>query len=385
MRIAFYAPLKPPDSDRPSGDRTMARMLIAALGRSGHSIELAARLRSRDGNGIPDRQRRLAELGARLAERYLQSVRTGRRPAPDLWFTYHLYYKAPDWIGPTVADGLGIPYVAAEASVAGKRVGGPWDLGHRAALAALARADLVIGFNSRDAAAVRPALGAAAQYRHLPPFLEAPATLDRAQARAAVGALLGLPDDVPWLLAVGMMRPGAKATSYRLLGQALAGLAGRPWQLIVVGDGPARAEVVAALAPLAGRVRLAGAAEPGRLQGFYAAADLMVWPAIQEAYGMALLEAQAAGLPVLAGDVGGVPDIVRDGLTGRLVPEGDAAAFAAALGALLDDPDGRRRMAEAARRTMLAEHGAQGASAALDVWLRDAVARRRPRDRGAPP
>lgn len=377
MRIAFYAPLKPPDSDRPSGDRTMARMLIAALRRAGHAVEVAARLRSRDGSGIPDRQRRLAALAARLAERYLVSVRAGRRPAPDLWFTYHLYYKAPDWIGPAVADGLGIPYVVAEASVAGKRAGGPWDLGHRATLAALARADLAIGFNSRDAAAVRPALSKGARYRHLPPFLEPAVPLDRGEARAAVGALLGLPDDMPWLLAVGMMRPGAKAQSYRLLARALAGLAGRPWQLIVVGDGPARDEVAAALAPLAGRVRLAGAAEPARLRGFYAAADLMVWPAIQEAYGMALLEAQAAGLPVLAGDVGGVPDIVRDGVTGRLVPEGDPEAFAAALGGLLDDPAGCRRMGDAARRTVLAGHGAAAAATTLDRWLLEAVERRR--------
>lgn len=377
MRIGFYAPLKPPDSDRPSGDRTMARLLVAALRRAGHTVEIAARLRSRDGAGIPDRQRRLAALAARLAERYLASVRSGRRPAPDLWFTYHLYYKAPDCIGPAVADGLGIPYVVAEASVAGKRAGGAWDIGHRATLAALARADLAIGFNSRDAAAVRPALSDGARYRHLPPFLEPSAPLDRGEARAAVGALLGLPDEVPWLLAVGMMRPGAKTQSYRLLARALAGLAGRPWQLIVVGDGPARDEVARALAPLAGRVRLAGAAEPARLRGFYTAADLMVWPAIQEAYGMALLEAQAAGLPVLAGDVGGVPDIVRDGITGRLVPEGDTEAFAAALCGLLDDPAGCRRMGEAARRTVLAAHGAAAAATTLDGWLLEAVERRR--------
>lgn len=384
MRIAFYAPLKPPDSDRPSGDRTMARLLIAALERSGHAVELAARLRSRDATGLADRQRRLAALGGRVAERYLRAVATGGRPAPELWFTYHLYYKAPDWVGPVVADRLGIPYVAAEASVAGKRAGGAWDLGHRGTLAALARADLVIGFNSRDAAAVRPALGAAGCYRHLPPFLDPAVPHDRSEARAAVGALLGLPDDVPWLLAVGMMRPGAKVASYRLLGRALAGLADKPWQLIVVGDGPARSEVVEALAPLAGRVRLAGAAEPARLRGFYAAADLMVWPAIQEAYGMALLEAQAAGLPVLAGDVGGVPDIVRDGETGRLVPEGDAASFAAALRGLLDDPAARLRMGEAARRNVLARHGVAAAAAALDGWLRDTLERRRA-GRGAGP
>jgi len=377
VRIAFHAPLKPPDSDRPSGDRTMARLLIGAFERAGHAVDLAARLRSRDATGDAERQRRLARLGAGLAERYVRAVRAGRRPRPDLWFTYHLYYKAADWIGPAVADALAVPYAVAEASVAGKRADGPWDPGHRATLAALARADLVIGFNSRDAARVEPALGPGGRYERLRPFLVPSQPVDRRAARGALAAAFDLPPDRPWLLAVGMMRPGAKTSSYGVLGQALAGLTDRDWRLIVVGDGPARDAVAAGFAAVADRVVLAGAVDPARLAGFYAAADLLVWPAVQEAYGMALLEAQAAGLPVLAGDAGGVPDIVRDGVTGVLVPEGDAAAFAAALAALLDDPGRLPVLGAAARRTVLAEHTLDAAAAHLDRWLRAAVERRR--------
>ena len=64
-----------------------------------------------------------------------------RTSRPRLWFTYHVYYKAPDWIGPRVARGLGIPYVVAEGSRAAKRAQGPWALGHAGAEAALDRAD----------------------------------------------------------------------------------------------------------------------------------------------------------------------------------------------------------------------------------------------------
>lgn len=95
MRIAFHAPLKPPDAPTPSGDRRVARLLIAALRTAGHTVEIASRLRTRDGAGSPTRQARLAALGERLASRYVRSVRDGRRARPDLWFTYHLYYKAP--------------------------------------------------------------------------------------------------------------------------------------------------------------------------------------------------------------------------------------------------------------------------------------------------
>src|SRR5687767_2980513 len=116
MRIAFYAPLKPPDHPTPSGDRRVARVLIEAVRFAGHQPFVASRLRSYDGAGDPFRQARVALIGRGAAERLLQ--RWDRQPAaaPELWLTYHLYYKAPDWLGPRVSAALGIPYVIAEAS-----------------------------------------------------------------------------------------------------------------------------------------------------------------------------------------------------------------------------------------------------------------------------
>src|SRR5258708_24281091 len=63
---------------------------------------------------------------------------------PELWFTYHLYYKAPDWLGPAVSEALGIPYVIAEASYAPKRAHGPWAFGHEGSAAAIRKAALVL-------------------------------------------------------------------------------------------------------------------------------------------------------------------------------------------------------------------------------------------------
>ena len=120
MRIAFYAPLKPPDHPVPSGDRRVARLLLDALRAAGHQPFVASRLRSYDGDGDPARQSRLAELGAASARRLLRGWRRDPAAAPDLWFTYHLYYKAPDWLGPAISTALGIPYVVAEASSAPK-------------------------------------------------------------------------------------------------------------------------------------------------------------------------------------------------------------------------------------------------------------------------
>ena len=72
------------------------------------------------------------------ADRLIAQYRTlpeARRPRA--WFTYHVHYKAPDWIGPRVADALEIAYVIAEGSRAAKRADGPWALGHQGAEAAL--------------------------------------------------------------------------------------------------------------------------------------------------------------------------------------------------------------------------------------------------------
>ena len=374
MRIAFYAPLKPPDHPVASGDRTMARALSAALALAGHEVMLASHFRSYDG-GDAKRQSRVREEGRKLAHRYLRKINKGAE-RPDLWFTYHLYHKAPDWLGPVVTERLGIPYVIAEASFAPKQAGGPWDIGHRAAADAIRRADLIIEPNPVDAECVRPLVASPDRVALLPPFIEtAPFRApDRAETRASIGQTFGLEQGEPWLLAVGMMREDQKLLSYRVLADALSRLVDRRWRLIIAGAGPAQAAVRQAFAPLGERVHFTGAVAPDMLKQLYRAADVYVWPAIKEAWGMALLEAQAAGLPVVAGRSGGVPSIIADGETGLLAPEGDAASFAEAVAALLDDPARRAAMGEAAMRKATSDHDIGAAAETLDRHLRRLVA-----------
>lgn len=372
MRIAFYAPLKAPTHPVPSGDRRMGRLLIEALARAGHRVELAATFRSYHPAGDPVRIARLARLGDRLARRLVRRYRSrAASERPQAWLTYHLYYKAPDWLGPRVADALAIPYLVAEASVANKRADGPWARAHAAVVAALAQARAVITLNPADEEGVRPYLASPGRSFRMLPFLDhrpfAAAAAARDDHRRRLARQLGLPADEPWLIAVAMMRAPDKLASYRLLGAALARLADRAWRLLAVGDGPARGAVEAALAPL-GRERVCytGLLDEDALPELLAAADLMAWPAINEAYGMALLEAQAAGVAVVAGDSGGVGTIVGDGVSGRLVPPGDAAAFAAALADLIDAPARRSAMGRAALARVAARHGLDAAAASLE-------------------
>jgi glycosyltransferase involved in cell wall biosynthesis len=383
MRIAFYAPLKPPTHPVPSGDRRMARLLMAGLGRANHRIELASRFRSRDGAGDPARQQALADLGGHLARRLVRQYQA-RAPAerPELWFTYHLYYKAPDWLGPAVSAALDIPYVVAEVSHAGKRASGPWAIGHTATAAAIAHADAIINLNPSDIAGLAGVADPNAILVMLKPFIDgadfAAAANRRDELRKEMAHRFGLDGEKPWLLTVAMMRAGDKLASFRVLGAALDQLRDRSWQLLVVGDGPARAAVEATLASLGrARIHYAGRRLAEELPQFYASADLLVWPAINEAYGMALLEAQAAGIPVVAGAVGGVPTVVAGDRTGLLTVPGDAADFAAAVRVLLDDPARRRKMGETAKELIAEDHDIGTAARILDRTVHDAANRHR--------
>jgi glycosyltransferase involved in cell wall biosynthesis len=371
-RIAFYAPLKAPIHQTPSGDRRMARLLIQALEAAGAKVPLASDFRSYDGQGDAARQKALRAEGGTLADRLIGQYRAlGDGERPTAWFTYHLYHKAPDWIGPKVAAALNIPYLVAEASFAPKQAGGPWDLGHCAAERAIAAADCVFCLTRLDMACVRPLVSGAHQLRFLPPFLDPQpfARIETEQAgRTEMARRFGLDPERRWLLAVAMMRPGDKLRSYQRLGAALGRLGGDDWQLLVIGDGPARDQVAAALAPINNLV-MAGSLPLARLPEIYAACDLYLWPGVGEAYGMAYLEAQAAGLPVVAGNERGVPDVVRHEETGLLTEPGDDAAFAAATRRLLDDADLRHKLSHGARAFVRGERTVAAAAQSIDDAL----------------
>ena len=377
MRIAFYAPLKTPDHPTASGDRLIAGLLARALERAGHDVVTASRLRSFDGVGDRRRQLRIAraakEEARRLSERWRGSAR-----APECWFTYHLYHKAPDWIGPRVSAGLGIPYVVAEASHAPRQANGAWRHGHRAVAVALSRAARLIALNPDDVPGLKRRLGRGAPIVRLAPFLDTRAFAPpgrRSRRRVRIARLLGVDPAVPLLVCVAMMRSGRKAESFKLLARALERVTHVPWHLVVVGDGSAWSEVGTAFARLraAGRVALVGQRFPPALHGIVSACDLFVWPALGEPLGMAMLEAQTLGVPVVAGKTRGVGSIVVHGAGGWLVPEGDATEFADAVARALADPDALASAAKAGRARVRAEHGLAAAARDLDRWLGEAV------------
>lgn len=119
-------------------------------------------------------------------------------------------------------------------------------------------------------------------------------------------------------------------------------------RFVIVGDGPLREALEArAVDRVVDRVTWTGFRRD--VPELLAASDLFVLPSLGDAYPTVLMEAMAAGLPVVSTRVGGIPEIVEDGRTGRLVPPGDAAALAKAISGLLDSPGEREALGRAAR------------------------------------
>ncbi|MCG6942430.1 MAG: glycosyltransferase [Thiohalocapsa sp.] len=109
---------------------------------------------------------------------------------------------------------------------------------------------------------------------------------------------------------------------------------------------------------LAARVRLMGFRED--LAGLLSCLDIVVHPALMEGLGVSLLQAAAAGVPIVASAVGGIPEAVQDGVNGRLVPPGDPARLAAAVHELLRDPALRTRLGAGGRRLVRESFSVEG-------------------------
>ncbi|HKA27779.1 MAG TPA: glycosyltransferase family 4 protein [Candidatus Binatia bacterium] len=194
-----------------------------------------------------------------------------------------------------------------------------------------------------------------------------------AQARAA----LGLDPRRPVVGTIGRLedRKGHDQL-LRAAGEMLAGANRRRTQFVIVGDGPLRES-------LAGQARTLGVADSVRFEGtvadvrpVLAAMDVFVLPSRAEGMSNALLEAMAAGRPVVATAVGGNTEVVTEGETGLLVPPANPAAIARAVDGLLGDPERASRLGAAARQFVTHHFGARARVAELERLYEERLALR---------
>ncbi len=368
MNLALYAPFKPLDHPRLSGDVAIPRDLKEFLEKRGHTVQTPSRLssewiwRSRLKQAWLPAARRLAARRARNA---------------DAWLTYHSYYRSPDVLGPWCARRLRLPYVIWAGSYATKRQRDPdtrpgFDLN----LAALQAADLHIANKQSDRDNLLR-LVPQEKVSYIPLGVRTERYSPDPAARKARRSEWNFADGAPVAVCAAMLRPGVKVqgVEWTIRGCAEAAKQGAPVNLVLAGDGSAR-DLLEGLARelLAERVRFLGFVPPADMPAVYAAGDFLVFPGIREGLGLAYLEAQCAGLPCVAFDHDGAPEVIRDGETGFVTPSFDMDSFAAAVARLAADAELRAAMGQAAREHVLARHDLQKNYTAMENAIAECAA-----------
>ena len=181
---------------------------------------------------------------------------------------------------------------------------------------------------------------------------------------------------LPTVIAVGRLSP---EKGFDVLIEALATLKreGTPQRLVLVGDGPLRVslEAAAGKAGITDLVEFAGELTPVEVRTRLAGADLFCLPSFSEGLPISIMEAMAAGVPVVTTSIAGIPELAEAGVTALTVPPARPDALAEALRQLAADPKLRLRLAKAARRRVEEQHdqsrwGALIAQRFADVALR---------------
>jgi glycosyltransferase involved in cell wall biosynthesis len=371
MKVAFYAPVKPPDHHIPSGDRLIGQNLVKALETGGASVEIASRFiaySKRESNDILIEKKRAA---LEEADNVLERI---SKDPPDLFLTYHPYCKAPDWIGPHVASALQIPYVTIEAAHTGQGFengGDRWKNWRHEAQTEFSKADLHLCFKPTDKDYLLQALGPQAPVDDLPIFIDAAENKEN----LSISHPSHWRPNVPVVFTAAMMRPGKKTENFKIISQALKPLQALNWNLIVAGSGPEEKKVREFFSKFSqDRILFAGGLEHDAVLAHLSKADVFFWPGWKEPIGMVYLEAQTQGVPVIASKSMGVPLVVKHGISGLLSPEGDTKALTENLAALLSHPVLRRDLAKSAKNYVQTHHSLKAASKVLLKKLRKVAA-----------
>ena len=351
MKIAYYMPFKPLGHPNPSGDLVFGTELHDHLNQAGHDCRLVSRLRCRWIFLQP------AGVLKLLLERrrVLHNLRPDR---PDLWLSYHSYYKAPDLLGPYCARKLGIPYVIFQGIYSTKRRRDLKTLpGFYLNRYALTSARLVFTNKRRDE---RNLLRLLPRERvcYIAPGIHTDQFRFKAEDRLRQRKSWGITTETV-IMAAAMFRPGVKTLGLQTVIRACAGLVerGKDLKLVIAGDGKCREELHdLGNTLLPGRIVFSGRVPRQELAACYSGADIFAFPGIEESLGMVYLEAQSCGLPVVAYEDWGGHEAVIDGATGLLSPAATPEVFIDNIDRLVQDAALRRKLGRQAAEHVRARH-----------------------------
>ena len=372
MNICFYAPFKPLGHRNPSGDLVTASGLYQHLSGRGHTVRIASALRTRWIFWKPWLIPLYLRERQRIARRFA-------RLNTDIWFTFHSYYKGPDILGQFAARRLGIPYVIFQGVYATKRrkkiMTWPGFVLNKLALTAARHVFVNKQVDFTNLQRLLPARRVTYVAPGIYPdqFCFDRAAREKMRHRWKVG-------DQPVIVSAAMFRPDVKSQGLIWMIRACSRLQqqGRHFQLVIAGDGSQRSQLEQlAAAHLPGRVRFVGKLPRKKMHQFYSAGDVFVFPGIGESLGMVYLEAQSCGLPVVALNNAGIPEVVKDQHTGLLTPMLETGPFIRAVDALLSNDNLRQKMGRAAQSYVREKHDLKQNYRKVDDVLRRIVQSRK--------
>jgi len=364
LKISFYAPFKPLHHSRPSGDQVIARGLFRYLEEQGHWLQVASRLRTRWIYWKP-------WLCPRVWLENWKIARNWRCREVDVWLTYHSYYKGPDILGPRLSQRLGVPYVIFQGAYATKyRKDWRTRRGFYLNRQALLTADHVFVNKKIDHHNLKRLLPEDKITYVKPGITPGDFRFDH-RTRREIRDRMGIGDE-PVIITAAMFRPGVKTDGLSWVIRACGALLniGRTFMLVIIGDGQERRKLEElAGSQVPGKVYFVGEVPRQEIYRYYSAGDVFVFPGIGESLGMVYLEAQSCGLPVVAFDNAGVPEVVKKGTTGFLLPSYKMPAYIEAIDLLLQDLETRRKMSRAAAAYIRSEHDLNRNYAAVEKTL----------------
>jgi glycosyltransferase involved in cell wall biosynthesis len=322
-----------------SAENTVASMV--GLAAAGYGGSLAVGAAASDAASLDDAQRRGVtlidvptlgrEVGPRDVVALVKLVEVMRRERPAI---VHTHTSKAGFIGRLAARLARVPAVIHQPH--GHIFYGYYGPARTAFYVSLERlaarwTDRMITLTERGTAEhLARRIGHAAQYRTVPSGVPTAELRAQAPGRAAARAALGVPPEAFVIGGLGRLVP---VKGFDVLVRALPSVVAAvpSARVLLVGDGPDRAalEAQAAALHVGDRVRITGATRD--VTRWLAACDVLAAPSRNEGMGRSLVEAMALGVPVVAAAVGGIPAVVADGESGRLVASEDAGALAAAL------------------------------------------------------
>jgi glycosyltransferase involved in cell wall biosynthesis len=351
MNIAYYMPFKPMDHSNPSGDLITGTELHNHLADRGHAITLASKLRCRWIYYRPLTLLRLLSEKSKIFRRY-------NATRPDLWLSYHSYYKAPDLLGATCSKKLGIPYVIFQGIYSTKRRKKLKTLpGFLLNRNVLQSADHIFTNKQRDLTNLKRLLPEN-RLSYIAPGIHPRLFEFSGNWRKKLRQLWTIGNETI-VMTAAMMRPGVKTEGISAVMKSCSELVqrGLPLRLIIAGDGSCRQQLERKAAQLLpNRVHFLGKIPRQELYQYYSAADIFAFPGIEESLGMVYLEAQSCNLPVVAYQDWGGGEAVVHGQTGLLSPAAEPSLFTTYIQCLTEETTTRQTLARKAGEHIRRNH-----------------------------